>query len=75
MPGRVDMDNKSRPGRRPVRLLKQVHRAIRRKHYSYRTEMARLHWIGRFILFRARRALYVGPIKQSESGISLKAFP
>ena len=41
------MEGVSRPGRRPVRLLEQVRRAIRRKHYSYRTEMSYLHWIRR----------------------------
>jgi integron integrase len=37
------------------RLLDQVRDAVRRKHYSYRTEQAYLHWIKRFIYFSDRR--------------------
>ncbi|MGH2702721.1 MAG: phage integrase N-terminal SAM-like domain-containing protein, partial [Actinomycetota bacterium] len=33
----------------PPRLLDQVRTAIRRRHYSYRTEQAYVHWIKRFI--------------------------
>ncbi|HKK07125.1 MAG TPA: integron integrase [Gammaproteobacteria bacterium] len=41
--------------RRPSRLLDQVRAAIRRKHYSYRTELAYLHWVKRFVLFHRKR--------------------
>jgi integron integrase len=37
------------------RLLEQVRFALRRKHYSYRTERAYLDWIRRFILFHHKR--------------------
>ena len=37
-------DHESPPARSP-RLLEQASDAIRRKHYSYRTEQAYLHWI------------------------------
>jgi integron integrase len=37
------------------RLLDQVRTAIRRKHYSYRTEQTYIHWIKRFIYFHGVR--------------------
>lgn len=37
------------------RLLDQVRDALRRKHYSYRTEKTYLHWIRRFIYFHDKR--------------------
>jgi len=37
------------------RLLDQVRNAIRRRHYSYRTEQAYVHWIKRFIHFHGVR--------------------
>lgn len=37
------------------RLLDQVRDAIRRRHYSYRTEETYLHWIKRFIYFSGKR--------------------
>jgi integron integrase len=37
------------------RLLDRVRDAIRRKHYSYRTEQTYLHWIKRYIWFNDRR--------------------
>ena len=40
---------------RPKKLLEQVSDAIRRKHYSYRTEQAYVQWIKRFILFHHKR--------------------
>ncbi len=40
---------------KPPRLLDQVRNAIRRRHYSYRTEQAYLHWIKRFIYFSDKR--------------------
>jgi integron integrase len=42
------------PGSRP-RLLDQVRRAVRVKHYSRRTETAYVNWIRRFILFHEKR--------------------
>lgn len=41
----------SPPGSAPERpkLLDQVRDAVRRKHYSYRTEETYVHWIKRFI--------------------------
>lgn len=41
-------------GQRP-RLTDQVRDALRRKHYSYRTEQTYLHWIRRFIYFHHKR--------------------
>lgn len=40
---------------RPRKLLDQVADAIRRKHYSYRTEQTYVQWIKRFILFHQKR--------------------
>jgi len=37
------------------RLLEQVRDAIRRKHYSLRTEESYVHWIKRFIYFHGKR--------------------
>ena len=37
------------------RLLDQVRDAIRRRHYSYRTEETYIHWIKRFIYFHSKR--------------------
>jgi len=37
-----------RPPHQP-RLLDQLRDAIRRKHYSYRTEKTYLHWVRRYI--------------------------
>lgn len=37
------------------RLLDQVRNAIRRKHYSYRTEEAYIFWIKRYIFFQDKR--------------------
>lgn len=37
------------------RLLQQVHEAIRRLHYSRRTEEAYIHWIKRFVVWSGRR--------------------
>src|SRR5258708_37019991 len=37
------------------RLLEQVRQAIRRLHYSLRTEETYLHWIRRFIYFHGKR--------------------
>ena len=37
------------------RLLDTVREAVRRRHYSYRTEETYLHWIKRFIYFSGKR--------------------
>jgi len=37
------------------KLLDQVRIAVRRKHYSPRTEEAYVHWVRRFVLFHGRR--------------------
>src|SRR5260221_7747829 len=46
--------SEARKGRTP-RLLEQVHDAVRRLHYSRRTEEAYVHWIKRFIYWSGRR--------------------
>jgi integron integrase len=38
-----------------ARLLDQVRDVLRLRHYSYRTELAYVHWIKRFILFNNKR--------------------
>lgn len=40
---------------REPRLLDRVRDALRRRHYSYRTEQAYVHWIRRYILFHDKR--------------------
>ena len=40
---------------RPPRLLDRVRQALRRKHYSYRTEQAYIQWLKRYILFHNKR--------------------
>ena len=42
-------------GSRSPRLLEQVRDAIRRRHYSIRTEQAYVQWIRRFVRFHGRR--------------------
>lgn len=50
------MSSQSQAEARPqTRLFDQVRMAVRRRHYSYRTEQAYLHWIRRFILFHNKR--------------------
>jgi hypothetical protein len=41
--------------KRPKKLLDQVREAIRRKHYSIRTEKAYVSWIKHYILFHNKR--------------------
>jgi len=41
--------------KRPKKLLDQVREAIRRKHYSIRTEKTYVSWIKRYILFHHKR--------------------
>jgi integron integrase len=43
------------PAPRPPRLLDQVRDAIRRRHYSPRTEETYIHWIKRYIFFHEKR--------------------
>jgi len=38
-----------------LQLLDRVRQTLRRKHYSYRTEQAYVHWIKRFTLFHNKR--------------------
>ena len=40
---------------RKYRLLEQVRRGLRVRHYSKRTEIAYCGWIRRFVLFHGRR--------------------
>jgi hypothetical protein len=42
-------------GSRPMKPLDQVRDAIRRKHYSIRTEESYVDWIRRFIIFHRKR--------------------
>ncbi|MBW1750725.1 MAG: phage integrase N-terminal SAM-like domain-containing protein, partial [Deltaproteobacteria bacterium] len=41
--------------RQPTKLLDQVRRKIRLKHYSIRTEQAYVSWTKRFILFHDKK--------------------
>lgn len=43
------------PPARPPRLLDQVRRVLRTRHYSHRTEQAYVGWIRRYILFHGKR--------------------
>jgi Phage integrase, N-terminal SAM-like domain len=47
------------------KLLDQVRQAIRKRHYSDRTEKAYVHWIKRFIFFHNKRH----PIEMGEAEI------
>lgn len=38
-----------------ARLSDQLRAAIRRRHYSYRTELAYLHWMRRYVFFHKKR--------------------
>jgi site-specific recombinase XerD len=48
------------------KLLDQVRQAIRRRHYSDRTEKAYVHWIKRYIFFHNKRH----PLEMAESEIA-----
>lgn len=39
----------------PRTLSEAVRRQIRARHYSYRTEKAYLHWVGRYVRFHGKR--------------------
>jgi hypothetical protein len=43
------------PSAHPPKLLDLVHKRIRVKHYSIRTETQYVQWIGRFILFHGKQ--------------------
>lgn len=51
----------------PPRLLEQLRDAVRRRHYSYRTEKAYLHWTRRYILFHRKRH----PAEMGESEVAM----
>ena len=53
------------PAKAP-RLLDQVRDAIRRRHYSPRTEETYVHWIKRFIYFHGKRH----PLQMDESEVT-----
>jgi len=48
-------DGPQGPAAARPRLLDLVRGAIRRRHYSYRTEETYLHWVRRFVLFSGKR--------------------
>jgi integron integrase len=48
-------DDPNTPSSKPQRLLDRVREAIRRLHYSRRTEETYIHWIKRFIYFSGKR--------------------
>lgn len=50
-----DLTVRETPQGSKPRLLDQVHEAIRRLHYSRRTEEAYVHWIRRFIFWTGKR--------------------
>ena len=50
----MDYPDQTRSGKTP-RLLDRVREAVRRLHYSIRTETAYVQWIKRFILFHGKR--------------------
>ena len=55
------------PSAQPPRLLEQLRDAVRRRHYSYRTEKAYLHWARRYILFHRKRH----PAEMGESEVAM----
>ena len=54
------------PSSAKPKLLDQVRQAIRRRHYSDRTEKAYTHWIKRYIFFHNKRH----PLEMAESEIA-----
>jgi integron integrase len=51
----------------PPRLLDRFRDEIRRRHYSYRTEQAYLHWIKRFIYYHGKRhPAEMGPVEVTD---------
>jgi site-specific recombinase XerD len=52
----MDSDDVPREGANTgPRLLEQVRNAVRRRHYSLRTQETYVHWIKRFIYFSGKR--------------------
>ena len=51
----IRVDDQITPPAKAPRLLDQVRDAIRRRHYSPRTEETYVHWIRRFIYFHDKR--------------------
>jgi hypothetical protein len=49
------MANASASSGQPLTLLQAVRAAIRRKHYSYRTEKCYLFWVRQFLRYHGRR--------------------
>jgi Phage integrase, N-terminal SAM-like domain len=49
------MANASTSSGQPLTLLQAVRAAIRRKHYSYRTEKCYLFWVRQFLRYHGRR--------------------
>jgi len=56
----------ARAGSPKPKLLDQVRRAIRSRHYSDRTEKAYVHWIKRYIFFHNKRH----PLEMAEAEIA-----
>ena len=56
----------SAPSSAKPKLLDEVRQAIRRRHYSDRTEKAYTHWIKRYIFFHNKRH----PLEMAESEIA-----
>jgi integron integrase len=56
----------SLPSNGKPKLLAQVRQAIRKRHYSERTEKAYVHWIKRFIFFHNKRH----PVEMAEPEIA-----
>ena len=57
------------------RLLDLLRDAIRRKHYSYRTEQSYVHWARRFIFFHGKRhPRELGGDEVAASGIVQMSF-
>jgi hypothetical protein len=64
------MDNQaiSAEAPRPRPLLEQLRDALRRRHYSYRTEQSYVHWVRRFIYYHGKRhPAQMGPTKSRRS--------
>jgi hypothetical protein len=51
MVGTLKMANASTSSGQPLTLLQAVRGAIRRKHYSYRTEKCYLFWVRQFLRY------------------------
>ena len=49
-----------------MKLMEQVHGALRRGHYSYRTEQAYVAWVRRYLRFHRDQGSEVGRWKRPE---------